>query len=65
MLTSFLVLLDGPVDLWNDARTVAKNLYDLMLEFGRTIDGMPVDIRSYEDADAPLYSDARARGIRV
>lgn len=60
-----LVLLDGPITLWEDVKAAADVLYPLMLEIGRTIDAMPVDVRDYEKGDAPLYADARREGIAV
>ena len=60
-----LVLLDGPVGSWKDVKAAADALYPLMLQIGRTIDAMPVDVRDYEKGDAPLYADARREGIAV
>ena len=58
-----LVLLDGPVASWQDIKAASDALYPLMLEIGRTIDAMPVDVRHYEKGDAPLYVEARREGI--
>ena len=58
-----LVLLDGPVQSWEDIKCGSDALYSLMLDIGRTIDAMPVDIRQYERCAAPLYADARREGI--
>ncbi len=58
-----LVLLEGSVTSWMDVKTASDALYPLMLEIGRTIDAMPVDIRYYEQGDTPLYADARREGI--
>ena len=58
-----LVLLDGPAASWADIKAAADALYPLMLQIGRTIDAMPVDVRRYEEGAAPLYVDARREGI--
>lgn len=60
-----LVLLDGPAKSWEDIKCAAEALYPLMLEIGRTIDAMPVDIRRYGKGNAPLYANARREGIRL
>lgn len=58
-----LVLLDGPVVSWLDIKAGSDALYPLILQTGRMIDAMPVNIRDYEKADAPLYVNARREGI--
>jgi len=58
-----LVLLDGPAESWEDIKKSSDALYALMLEIGRTIDAMPVDVRRYQQGDAPLYVQARREGI--
>ena len=58
-----LVLLDGPVQSWEDIKRGSDALYSLMLDIGRTIDAMPVDVCQYESGAAPLYVDARREGI--
>ena len=53
----------GPVDSWRDIKTGSDALYPLILETGRTISAMPVNVRDYAKADAPLYANARREGI--
>ena len=60
-----LVLLDGGARTWDDIKRASDALYDLMLDIGRTIDAMPVDIQRYERGSAPLYVNARREGIRA
>ncbi len=59
----FLVLLEGPVNHWNDSRTCIHCLYDLVLELERPIHAKPVDIRDYEAQEYPLYQDAKHEGV--
>ena len=58
-----LVLLDGPVDLGDDLKAAIKTLYPLVLELGRPIHPLPVDIREYEAQEFPLYRNAKREGI--
>ena len=60
-----LVLLDGPVDSWNDVKTCSDAVYPLILRIGRTIDAMPVDVKRYEEGEAPLYANARREGVTL
>lgn len=60
-----LVLLDRPAVSWQDIKSGSDALYPLMLEIGRIIDAMPVDVRRYEKANAPLYAIAQREGIRA
>jgi predicted nucleotidyltransferase len=58
-----LVLLDGPIRLWKDSGTGIEAVYPLVLELGRPIHPMPVDIRDYEAQEFPLYRNAKREGI--
>jgi len=58
-----LVLLDGPIDWWEDLRTIIDALYDLQLEILRPIRPIPVDITSYLNGKFALYRSARKQGI--
>ena len=60
-----LVLLDGPIRLWNDIHTSVRSLYPLSLECGRCISPKPVDVRTFEEARFPLYRQAQIEGIRA
>jgi predicted nucleotidyltransferase len=59
----FLVLLEGPVDLWEDSGRCIHALYPLVLELERPIHAKPVDVREYEAQDWPLYQEARREGV--
>ncbi len=60
----FLVLLQGPVNWWDDCGTCVHALYPLVLELqGRPIDAKPVDAKDYESQRLPWYRDVRREGI--
>lgn len=58
-----LVLLDGPVTTWDDIHRSSVALYPLILRTGKIIDALPIDVRHYEQEDAPLYVDVRKEGV--
>jgi predicted nucleotidyltransferase len=60
-----LVLLNGPVESWNDVKACSDAVYPVILRIGRTIDAMPVDVKRYEEGKAPLYVNARREGVRL
>jgi len=60
-----LVLLEGPVQWWEDCGTCIHALYPLVLELGRPIDAQPVDVTEYQKEKLPLYQEAKREGIPV
>jgi predicted nucleotidyltransferase len=60
-----LVLLDGPVDLGEDVKTIVKALYPLQLELDAPIHALPVALESFEAGQFGLYRSAQKEGIRV
>jgi predicted nucleotidyltransferase len=60
-----LVLLTGPVAFGKDLRTCIHVLYPLVLDLGRPIDVVPVDVAKYEAQEFPLYRQASSEGILV
>lgn len=60
-----LVLLKGPIELWNDIRTNVHALYDLQLEVIRPIHAMPVDIEAFRAGKYALYRNAKREGVFV
>ena len=60
-----LVLLDGPVETWDDIHRSSVALCPLILTHGIIIDALPIDVRRYEQEESPLCSDARVEGVRV
>ena len=58
-----LVLLDGPLDYWEESHKCVRCLYPLVLEWGRPIDAKPVDVKEYEAQVWPLYKSAKEEGI--
>ena len=59
----FLVLLDGPIDHWEDAGTAIRALYSLVLELDRPIHAKPVDVKDYETQEWPLYKEVKREGV--
>jgi len=60
-----LVLLDGPIELWDDIQTCVKTLYDLQLEIIRPIHTMPVDVEKYQAGEYMFYRNVKREGIPV
>ena len=60
-----MVLLRGPIELWNDIRTNVHALYDLQLEVIRPIHAMPVDIEAFRAGKYALYRNAKREGVFV
>jgi len=60
-----VVLLDGPIKLWNDIRTCVKALYDLQLEIIRPIHTMPVDIEEYQAGEYTFYRNVKKEGVLI
>jgi len=58
-----LVLLAGPLEFGQDLRTCIHVLYPLVLDIGRAIDVMPVDVEDYDAQEFPIYREAKAEGI--
>jgi predicted nucleotidyltransferase len=58
-----LVLLTGPVDLWQDLRRIIHTLYDLQLELDRPIHAMPVDVEAFRAGKYSLYRMASKEGV--
>jgi predicted nucleotidyltransferase len=57
-----LVLLGDEVHEPDDSWRCIRALYPLMLEWERPIHAEPVDLRSYEAQEFPLYRNARREG---
>ena len=60
-----LVLLTGPVDLWQDLRRIIHALYDLQMELDRSIHAMPVDVEAFRVGRYSLYRLANKEGVFV
>jgi predicted nucleotidyltransferase len=60
-----LVLLDGPIRLWEEIERCVDATYALAVEIGRPIHAEPADIAEYERGDFALYRNARAEGVRL
>ena len=60
-----LVLLSGPIELWNDIRTNVDSLYDLQLEVIRPIHAMPVDVEVFQAGEYAVYRNAKREGVFI
>ncbi len=60
-----LVLLQGPIRLWQDIETCVRAIYPLSLSIGRPISCKPVDVKQFQAGVCPLYEDAMREGIRL
>jgi hypothetical protein len=60
-----LVLLQGPIQLWQDIRTITEALYPLQLQLERPLSAIPADAEAYEAQNRLFYRNARRDGIRV
>lgn len=62
-----LVLLQGPVEHWAEAKRINQALYpiELSTEPYRAINALPADVADYETERAPLYSSAKQDGVRI
>jgi len=60
-----LILLTGPLKYGDDLRTAIDALYPIVLELGRPIDAIPVDIEVYEAQEFTLYRNAKREGVAI
>ena len=69
----FLILLQGPVELWSDLKTIIHMLYPLQLELldrkewgdSRVISAIPVDKSDYDAGKSALFRNARKEGVLI
>ena len=57
-----IVLLKGPVRLWEDIGRGVEATYDLTLELGRPIHPDPVDADEFEKGEFALYRNVKEEG---
>jgi len=60
-----LVLLEPPIKLGEEIRTIVHALYPLQLEVIRPIHAMPTDAKAYEAGEIALYRNVKQEGISV
>jgi predicted nucleotidyltransferase len=58
-----IVLLEGPVHLWDDIGRGVDATYELGVELGRPIHPEPVNAHEFERAEFALYRNAKAEGV--
>ncbi|MCK4374883.1 MAG: nucleotidyltransferase domain-containing protein [Candidatus Brocadiae bacterium] len=60
-----MVLLQGPVHLWEEIGRSVDATYALALEIGRPIHPDPVDVAEFEAGEFSLYRNVKAEGVRL
>lgn len=60
-----LVLLEGDVDVWDDAKRIIHALYPIQLDIIRPIHATPVNANVYESGEYGLYRNARRDGMLI
>lgn len=58
-----LVVLKGPVHLWDDTKNAVTALYDLQLELEYPIHPLPVDAEMYERQEYAFYRAVKEHGV--
>jgi len=58
-----MVLLDGPVKLWEEIGRCVDATYPLALRIGRPIHPDPVDVAEFEAGEFALYRMAKTEGV--
>jgi hypothetical protein len=62
-----LILLEGPVDRWQETKKINRALYPVELGLApyRAINALPLDAVEYKAEKAPLYTAAKHEGLRL
>lgn len=60
-----LVLLDGDVDVWDDAKRIIHALYPIQLDIIRPIHATPVSASVYSSGEYGLYQNVRREGMLI
>ncbi|MCS7304220.1 MAG: nucleotidyltransferase domain-containing protein [Thermoguttaceae bacterium] len=60
-----LVLLDGPIDYFQELWTIVGLLYPVQLESERLISAKPVLLEEFEQGRIQLYRQAKREGVRL
>ncbi len=58
-----MVLLEGPIELWNDLYAMNKAIYPLRLEIDHPIHLLPAPVDAFEKGEYAIYRNARREGI--
>lgn len=58
-----MVLLNEPVQIWEDSGVIVRALYPLQLEVEQPIHAHPVALPSFEAGEFALYRDAKREGV--
>jgi len=60
-----LVLLEGDVDVWDDAKRMIHTLYPIQLDVVRPIHATPVNANVYGAGEYGLYQNARRGAMLI
>jgi uncharacterized protein len=60
-----LVVLDDARDRWEEIGRIADALYELEVDSGRAIEGIPVSVEDFTAATTAFVQYARASGVTV
>lgn len=60
-----LLLLDGPIKLWDDIKKTVEANYDLQLAMPRPLHIQPVDAQKYDAGTVALYRNVKHEGVVV
>jgi predicted nucleotidyltransferase len=60
-----LVLLTGPIRLWDDLERITRALYPLQLRTERMVSAFPASVESYNAQERAFYRQVDATGIRL
>lgn len=60
-----LVLLDGPIRVYEEISVLTDNLYPIGLDSEILISAMPADFKQYERGADVLYREAQHEGVSV
>jgi len=58
-----MVVLDGPVDPWEEIARMAERVYEMQLAFEKLISTYPVSLETYQTSALPVLVNARREGI--
>lgn len=60
-----LVLLEEPLDLFEELRRIVELLYPIQIESERLISAKPASVEAYEAGSVSLYRSAKREGVTV
>jgi predicted nucleotidyltransferase len=58
-----MLLLKGPIRLWDDIQTALEAIYPVSMRLGRQFSPKPVDIERFGECQFPLYAEVHREGV--